>query len=215
VQETQTSDKSVEDDMDFESFREAQEEYKTEVQHGRVGTARLESCEIIDHSEIPQFFKKRSYTFSKKYFRFEAQLSNTDKKVKVICPARDDGINIDTAMKWGGAAEVGELAGKRVPITHITDDYYILESFSRNGGPNLSLLPTPAIKSMVDSGFLEFQSGRWKIPTTVLLSSMAIMLSMAFVPLLIASILPSQILSLTALMTYPATLFLFYKMKRQ
>lgn len=215
MQETQTSDKSIEEDMDFESFRDVQEEYKADVQHGRVGTARLESCEIIEQSEIPDFFKKRSYTFSKKYFKFDAQLSNTNKNIKVICPAKDEGINIRTAMEWAGAAEVSELAGKRVPITHISEDYYKIEAFDNKGNPNLSLFPTPVIKSMVDSDFLEFKSGRWSIPPTVLFSGLLIIASMFFLPYFIASILPSQLLSTSVLMVYPAILFFIYKMKRE
>lgn len=215
MQETQTSDKSIEEDTDFSSFREAQSDYKTEVQHGKAGTARLESCELVDYSDIPNYCRKHHHNFSKKYLLFKAELSNTDKEIKVLCPAEDDGIDIKTVLEWAGAANVGELAGRRIPITHIKNDYYRAETFDKAGdSPMLSHLPTNVVKSMVDSGLIEFQGGSWKIPPLISMSMFGIFLSVFILPMLLASILPTAILSLAAFSVYPLSILLFLKMKR-
>lgn len=215
MQETQTSDKSIEEDTDFDSFREAQTDYKTEVQHGKAGTARLESCELVGYSDIPNYCRKHHHNFSKKYLLFEAELSNTEKNVKVLCPAKDDGVDIKTVLQWAGAANVGELAGRRIPIAHIKNDYYRAETFNKTGGsPMMSYLPTTVIKSMVESDLIQFESGSWSIPPLVSVSMAGIMLSIFIIPMLLASILPTTILSLAAFSLYPISMMILLKMKR-
>lgn len=215
MQETQTSDKSIEEDTDFDSFHEAQTDYKTEVQHGKSGTARLESCELVSYSDVPDYCKKYHRSFSKNYLLFEAELSNTDKKIKVICPAQDDSVDVTTILEWAGAANISELSGKRIPITNIKDDYYRAETFHKGKeSPVLSYLPTSAVKSMVESDMIEFKGGSWRIPPVVSVSIFTIILSLLIIPMLISSIIPTTVLSLAAFSIYPIAALILLKIRR-
>lgn len=214
MQETQTD--SQEKETDFGSFRDVQKEYKEQIQHGREGTARLLDCEMIQGKDLPKEYKSKRNWANIEYLQFDAELSNTDRDVKVVCPIEDSGIDIETALNWAGASEIGELAGRRVPIRHIKDDVYRVENFYHNhSGGFLSDLPVPYLKTMANNNLMEFNSGRWEVPTSVSVTFFCLSMLIAVLPLMIASLVPSTIISTLLLLTYPAAAYGLYRLNRK
>lgn len=213
MQETQTD--SQEKETDFESFRDVQKEYKEEVQHGRKGTARLLDCEMVKGKDLPEEYKSERNWLRSEYLLFDAELSNTDKDAKVVCPAQDGGIDIETALDWAGASEIGELAGRRVPIKHIKGDVYRVENFNHRGSGILSSLPVRHLKTMSENNLMEFRSGEWRIPSSVSLTVLSLLTLISTIPVLVASIIPSAIISTLLMMIYPIGAYALYKLNRK
>ena len=168
---TEETDSIESQETNFESFREAQEAFESEVQHGKTGHARLTDCELVDVSEIPEEYKNTFRRLGKNYLVFDAVLGNSEKNVKVVCPARDNGVNIETVREWTGTSEIDELAGQRIPVQHIDGDVYRVELFRTNAGgdANLDAVPIPAIKWLIEKEQLNFEGGQWKAKSFVTL----------------------------------------------
>lgn len=213
MQETQTD--SQQKQTDFDSFRDAQKEYMEKVQHGREGTARLLDCKFIDAEDLPEEYKSEQNWTGGEYLQFNAELSNTDREVTVVCPLEDSGIDIETALDWAGATEIGELAGKRVPIRHISDDVYRVENFHKSSSSLLSDIPVNYIKTMKENNLIEFSSGQWYMPGAVSTTIFCISVVLAMIPILIAGSIPSATVSMAVLMIYPITAYGMYKMSRK
>lgn len=165
MQETQNAQEAVEDsETDFQSFYEAQEEFEKEVQHGNTGFARLQECEVVDKSEVPEEYTNKFGGLSENYLLFRADLGNTNKTVTVVCPARDGGVNLETAFSMTGATSIEDLSGRKVPIQHVENDIYRIELFKSTAGSEIDLgpIPVPAIRYLIDRNFLQFKGGKWQ-----------------------------------------------------
>lgn len=161
---TLTTESEKTSETDFDSFYDTQEKFVREVQHGKTGFARLTECELVEQSELPEEYKNEYRCLSGNYLIFTAILGETDKKVKVVCSAREDGINLNTALDISGASNIEDLSGRKVPVQHIDNDIYRVAVFEGTTGSDLDLgiLPTKAIKFMLDKDLLEFKNGGWK-----------------------------------------------------
>jgi hypothetical protein len=159
---TKESDKTTE--TNFDSFHNTQKEFVREVQHGKTGFARLVDCELVGKSEVPEEYENNYNGLSEKYLIFTAVLGKTDKEVKVVCSAKEDGINLNTALDIAGASSIDDLSGRKVPVQHVDNDVYRVAIFKGAEGSNVDLggLPMTGVKFMLDNNLLEFKNGQWK-----------------------------------------------------
>lgn len=191
-QESETSEN--ESDVDFENFYKMQDKYESVVQHGRKGLAKLNSCDIIDKEEVPSEYDSQYKALSDKYFKFEAELTGADRKVTVLCPAVDRGKTVRWMKEWTNSDEIYDLAGKRVPIRHVNEDVYRVETFSRNTAevaipdvhPNI-------IRRFIEYDFLKFQNGAWKNTQRFNMIYPLLFTTMLMVPFFITALLPSML----------------------
>lgn len=159
---TEESEKTTE--TDFDSFYDTQKEFVEEVQHGKTGFARLVDCELVEKSEVPEEYKNSYGNLSENYLVFTAVLGKTDKEVKVVCAAKEDGINLNTALGVTEASSIDDLSGRKVPVQHVGNDIYRVAIFKKSAGSNVDLggLPITGVKFMLDNNLLEFKNGQWK-----------------------------------------------------
>lgn len=159
TEESETTTKT-----DFDSFHDTQKQFVEEVQHGKTGFARLVDCELVGKSEIPEEYKNRYGGLSENYLVFTAVLGKTDKEVRVVCAAREDGINLNTALGVTEASSIDDLSGRKVPVQHIDNDIYRVAVFKNTAGSNVDLggLPMTGVKFMLDNNLLEFKNGQWQ-----------------------------------------------------
>jgi hypothetical protein len=81
--------------------------------------------------------------------------------VTIVCPAKDGGVNLETAFSMTGATSIKELSSRKVPIQHVENDIYRVELFKSTAGSEIDLGPTPvpAIRHLIDRDFLHFKDG--------------------------------------------------------
>lgn len=184
--ETLTSER---DQTDFESFRITQEDFNHSVKHGRTGMAQLVQSSLVEKEDLPSEYIKNRNLKDKSYLVFEAILGDTDRTVKVICPA-DDSVQRKTILEWTDSDSIEELAGKKVPIRNIGDDVYEVESFVSNPAQVLDLVPIDIIKKMTDTELLKFENGRWHSSGLLTISLIFLISSPIFASILLLVHLP-------------------------
>lgn len=150
-----------EDEINFESFMYSKEDYNTEVQHGGEGTARLESCELVDSEDVPEGLWRKINSNADKYLKFRASLTNTDKKIIVYQAATDKSRDLERILEFTDAEDIRGLAGKRAPIRHMRNNYYTFEPFNGGYGPSFGYLSMEVVKTMIDNNLLMFREGKW------------------------------------------------------
>lgn len=151
------------EDIQFDSFFEVEEDLVDDVKHGETGFARLIDCEYVEKSEIPEDYREQYVNLADSYIVFDAKLGKSDKTVKVVCPARDNGVNIQMALDMAGVSEISKLAGKEVPIQHVENNVYRICLFnSDSNNVNLQSVPISIVRKMIDTGVIKFEGGRWK-----------------------------------------------------
>jgi hypothetical protein len=185
--ETLTSER---DQTDFESFRITQEDFNHSVKHGRTGMAQLVQSSLVEKEDLPSEYINNRNLKNKSYLVFEAILGETEKTVKVICPA-DDSVQRKTILEWTNSDCIEELAGKKVPIRNVGDNIYEVESFISIPSSVLDIVPIDIIKEMIDTELLKFENGRWQSSGLLTISLIFLISSPIFASILLLVHLPS------------------------
>jgi hypothetical protein len=188
-----SEEKEEQTETDFQSFRESREVFDAEVRHGVTGMARLRSCEVVSTDNLPERYQESWYPNEENLLLFEAAIGKSDKVSKVVCPAGDS-YHMTTMLQWTGADSIDELAGKRVPVRHIMDDYYEIEPFSEKSlGVPLEILPVSVLRMLINKRWLQFNRGKWDFGFTVTALIATVLFAPVFLSILLAILLPSVI----------------------
>lgn len=153
--ETETLTKDLEDEVDLDSFMEAEmEEQETES-----GMARLTSVERISESdEIPAEYCVLDRTSEGDILLFDGVETGTDENIKIAVRTDESYSDWDLINAWTGRNKVSSLAGCKVPIQEVTNRHYKIpnfkHSFLESSTPN-------EIKRAVDLGVVEYEDGEW------------------------------------------------------
>lgn len=151
---TKTID-TVESDIDYESFVEMSDKGKP-----KTGLAILKNVECVKGSNLPDAYKEsRRYRVEKdeEYYLFTGESQGIENDIQ-ICVRSDMSLRVwDVIECWTESRDVSSLAGSRVPINRINNEYYIVEEFEDYYN---NLEPSDA-KYCFDIGAIEYDDGSW------------------------------------------------------
>lgn len=170
-----------EEEIDFESFRTAEENFNHSPMYEKEGMARLTETSLVEREKLPSEYINNRVLTSRYYLTFKAILS--DRYVRVICPA-DDSIQRKTIMEWTDSDTVEELADKGVPVRNIENNIYEVETFISNPANMLEILPIDIVKKMTETELLEFKNGRWHSSILLTISTIFLISSPIFIAII-------------------------------
>lgn len=152
---TDTATKNLEDEVDLESFMNAEiEEEDTES-----GMVRLTSVERISDSEnIPEYYQHYHTDYDEDVLVFTGKKVRTDEEIEIAVSEDDDSRDWEFLTEWIDEDTVSSMAGKRVPVKQLSNGRYKIATFERSF---LSSYGPAQIKRMIDMGAAEYTEGSW------------------------------------------------------
>ena len=136
------------DDIDFDSFVQAQRK-ATDESSGKVI---LKKCSLVENSnELPEGYRENYSEFSfEEYFIFKAEDTGSGESKKVITPNNSD--ELEFTKHWTEEESISGLAGSKVPVRHVNENSWRVERLDR------SFILTPSIlRKMEQKNYLEYQ----------------------------------------------------------
>lgn len=176
-QQTENDTINIEDQVNYDDFIETQREFTEKIKRSSEGIATLKSAELIDKEDVPHSYSDNFGSLASYYLKFEGTFTDLDKDIEIYCPASGESYTIKVAKKWTGADSIEELSGSQVPVRHIDDDVYRIESFRRVP----TSIPYPSIISqyLAQEGLLSYEKGSWASSTKLKIMEASVIISSA------------------------------------
>lgn len=173
-QQTKSDTKNIEDEINYDDFIETQRKFREKIEKSSEGIATLKSAELIDKKDVPQSYSSKYGSLCSHYLKFEGTFTDLNKDIKIYCPASSGGHTIKVAKKWTNSESIEELSGSQVPVRHIKDDVYRIESFRK-----VSSIPYPSSISQyfAQEGLLSYEQGSWGTSTKLKIMEASLILS--------------------------------------